>query len=414
MRASIIIYTILTLISPSLSLAKTTADEKQNIITPGTCPWDTTLRSPACPSADFLREQDLTPPFSVSLSQSKQRVWKGPEHCVNGTCIFSNAVQNGGIALITGAAHAKTIQEYEIVADDGGGADPSSFVVEDVPGKGVGLRATRFIAKGEVLMVRSPTLMVRTDSLEGMDDSVRDLMYEVALARLPKSKREAFDAQMGSGVHGKINTNSFQMFVAAAGEQPARHFGSYPDIARMNHDCRPNMHYRIENMTITSLAARDIHPGEELNVSYINVFLTSKERKERIRQWGFECACSLCQAPRNETAASDRRLRRIGQLKDDLNNFKEIKVTADTGAEYVALHEQEGLHAHLGSAYTRAALNFALFGDETRAREYARRAVEELEMEKGPGCADAKAMRGLAENPKAHWTFGKRRTVEKS
>lgn len=88
-----------------------------------------------------------------------------------------------------------------------------------------------------------------------------------------------------------------------------------------------------------------------------------------------------------------------------------MKVTADTGAEYAALHEEEGLHAHLGSAYTRAALNFALFGDEDRSREYALKAAEELDIEKGPESADAQAMRGLAEDPKAHWTWGKRRKV---
>lgn len=64
-----------------------------------------------------------------------------------------------------------------------------------------------------------------------------------------------------------------------------------------------SVHYRIENMTVVTVAARDIHPGEELSVSYVDVFLKSKERKERIREWGFECACALCQAPRNETAA---------------------------------------------------------------------------------------------------------------
>jgi hypothetical protein len=88
-------------------------------------------------------------------------------------------------------------------------------------------------------------------------------------------------------------------------------------------------------------------------------------------------------------------------------------VSAETGAEFTALHEEEGLYAHLGSAYTRAALNAALFGDEKRAREWALRAAEELVIEKGPESADAQAMRNLAANPQAHWTWGKRRQAEK-
>jgi hypothetical protein len=64
-----------------------------------------------------------------------------------------------------------------------------------------------------------------------------------------------------------------------------------------------SVHYRISNITITALAARDIFPGEELSVSYVDIFLPSKERKERIRKWGFECMCALCQGPKNETVA---------------------------------------------------------------------------------------------------------------
>ncbi|KAJ2974848.1 hypothetical protein NUW58_g8527 [Xylaria curta] len=301
--------------------------------------------------------------------------------------------------------------DYAVDAD--GGADPSPFYVAEIEGKGIGLRANRSIAKGEVLMVRTPTLVAQAELVNELEPRVRDMMYAVAMARLPKGRRNAFLAQMGRDVRDKIDVNCFQLFIHGAGEKGASHVTCYPDIARFNHDCRPNVHYRITNTTITTIAVRDIQRGEELTVSYIDVFLPSRERKRTIRSWGFECACALCQGPRNETVASDKRLRRIKQLQDDLNDFKEVKVSAETGAEYTALHEEEGLYGHLGSVYTRAALNSALFGDEKGSREYARRAAEELSLEKGPECADAKAMRGLAEDPRAHWTWGKRRKAEK-
>ncbi|KAI0479620.1 hypothetical protein F4859DRAFT_529787 [Xylaria cf. heliscus] len=372
-----------------------------------TCPWTPTiqkLRPPACASPDFIRRLVLPPSSSLTG-------WSGPEYCANGTCVFSNAVRNGGIALITSPQHARIIQEYAVDAD--GGADPPPFYAEEIQGKGIGLRANRSIAKGEVLMVRTPTLVTQVEALADLEVGVRDMMYDVAMARLPKNRRDAFLAQMGRDVHDRIDTNAFQFFVHGAGEKGTSHLGCYPDIAKINHDCRPNVHYRITNATITTIASRDIQRGEELTVSYVDVFLPSRERKQRIQSWGFECACTLCQGPKNETIASDKRLHRIKQLKADLNNFKEMKVTAETGVEYTALHEEEGLHAHLGSAYTRAALNFALFGDEKRSREYALRATEELSLEKGPESGDAQAMRGLAEDPRAHWTWGKRRKVEK-
>ncbi|KAI0858134.1 hypothetical protein F4860DRAFT_487296 [Xylaria cubensis] len=402
MRVSVS-YVLLYLLS--ISSAKTEAKAPPEHLLPETCPWDPTiqkLRPPACASPDFIRRLVLPPSSSG---------WSGPEHCVNGTCVFSNVAQNGGVALITSLHHAQIIQDYSVDAD--GGAYPPPFYVDEIPGKGIGLRANRSIGKGEELMVRTPTLVTQVDAIAELEVAVRDMMYDIAIAQLPKSRRDAFLGQMGRDIHDRIDTNSFQFFVHGAGEKGAGHLGCYPDIARFNHDCRPNVHYRITNATLTTIASRDIQRGEELTISYVDVFLLSKERKQRISSWGFECACALCQGPKNETMASDKRLRRIKQLKADLNNFKEMKVTAETGVEYTALHEEEGLYAHLGSAYTRAALNFALFGDEKRSREYALRAAEELSLEKGPESGDAQAMRGLAENPRAHWTWGKRRKVEK-
>ena len=73
------------------------------------------------------------------------------------------------------------------------------------------------------------------------------------------------------------------------------------------------------------------------------------------------------------------------------------------------LYKQEKLHVYLGQAYVRAALNFALFGEEEKAVEYANAAIEAIEIQVGPNSGDAKAMKLLAWNPRKHWTWGKRR-----
>ena len=111
----------------------------------------------------------------------------------------------------------------------------------------------------------------------------------------------------------------------------------------------------------------------------------------------------------DEAAASDARLRKIEELETALENFNETIVTAETGAQLVELYKQERLDIYMGQVYTRAALNFALFGEEEKAREYALAAVAAVEREFGPNAGDARAMRILAENPKKHWTWGKRR-----
>lgn len=136
---------------------------------------------------------------------------------------------------------------------------------------------------------------------------------------------------------------------------------------------------------------------------------TREKRQERLSRWGFNCTCAQCSLREKEAAASDARLAAIEQLEADLNNFNETRVTAESGAELVRLYHQERLYIYFGQALTRAALNFALFGEVERAREYARAAVDAIIREVGPHSRDAESMRLLADNPREHWTWGKRR-----
>lgn len=158
---------------------------------------------------------------------------------------------------------------------------------------------------------------------------------------------------------------------------------------------------------------RDITAGEELSITYVGQMQTRSERQARLRRiWGFECTCAQCRLNATEAAASDARLAAIRRLEDDLAVFNETElrgVTAESGPALVRLYEEERLHIYLAQALTRAALNFALFGQTERAREYAREAAEAMDREVGPHSVDARSMRLLAEDPKAHWTWGKRR-----
>ncbi|KAI1136506.1 SET domain-containing protein [Hypoxylon sp. FL0543] len=376
------------------------------------CPWSPLQRitGGTCADSNLVRGSRLG---GLSDAQkgahergSPQLAWKGPEHCVNETCVFSNEFIGDGIVLLTTKRNAKIASNFPIVSSPPTTTLP--FHVAEVPGKGLGIVADRKIRKGETILVRSPTMMVQTAPHVGMEPGTRDILYDIAVGKLPKKGQELFMGQMGKDIHDKIETNCFQLYIDGANESGS-HLGCYPEISRFNHDCRPNVHYRISNMTHTTVAARDIAPGEELSISYIELMLIREERRSRLRSWGFECACSHCSMSDEDVAASDARLRRIEELETALENFNETIVTAETGAELVELYEKERLDIYLGQVYTRAALNFALFGEEEKARRYALAAVEAVERESGPDAGDAKAMRVLAENPKRHWTWGKRR-----
>ncbi|RYP70443.1 hypothetical protein DL771_005484 [Monosporascus sp. 5C6A] len=291
------------------------------------------------------------------------------------------AVVGGGIVLVTSQRNADIVSSFPTVLD-ADAASPPPFYAADIPGKGVGLIANRTIRRGELIMMRPSTMMVQIAAHHGLDPENRDRLYKRALSRLPKRAQDSFMSQIGRDIGEKIDMNAFQV-----------------------------IHYRITNTTHTTIAARDISSGDELSISYIGLSLPWQERRSRLSsKWGFNCTCSHCSMNADEAAASDARLSTIAQLVADLENFKEGLVTAETGAELVKLYEQERLDIYMGQALTLAALNFALFGEVERAQEYARAAVQAVEMDP----IDLGAMKILAENPRAHWTWGKRRKSKRS
>ncbi|RYP10565.1 hypothetical protein DL765_008069 [Monosporascus sp. GIB2] len=323
---------------------------------------------------------------------------------------FSEAsVFGGGIVLITSQRNANIVSSLP-TALDAHEASPPPFYAADIPGKGVGLIANRTIRRGEFIMVRSPTMMVQVAAHLGLDPENRDMLYKEALSRLPKRAQDSFMSQMGRNIGEKIDMNAFQLYVDGRNESSS-HLSCYPEVSRFNHDCRPNVHYRITNTTHMTIAARDISPGEELSISYTGPMLPWHERRLLLNNtWGFNCACSHCSMSADEAAASDARLSTIAQLTADLENFSEGSVTAETGAVLVELYRRERLDIHMGRALTLAALNFALLGEVERAQEYARAAMRAADM----APTDLDSMKILAENPRAHWTWGKRRKGKRS
>ncbi|KAI2603566.1 SET domain-containing protein [Hypoxylon fragiforme] len=354
-----------------------------------------------CPSTPFPRaeEQICASPELLSATRAKgveaAAYWEGPQHCVGETCVFANPHIGDGIVLVTSERNARAVRGFPVAsASPAAPTAPPPFHATHVPGKGIGVVADRHIQKGETLLVRTPTLLVQTAPHVELDPGARDALYEVAVDKLPRPGYELFMGQMGEGVYGKVETNCFQLVVKTH---------------------NPNsVHYRIANTTHTTVAARAIAPGEELSISYIALLLPRAERRSRLRRWGFSCTCAQCllshsPSPLSTASDSDSRVAEILALEAALEVFNETVVTADTGARLVELYQLERLDVYLGQAYTRAALNYALFGEEEKARVYAGMAVEALEREDGGEGADARAMRGLVEDPRGHWTWGRRR-----
>jgi hypothetical protein len=78
-------------------------------------------------------------------------------------------------------------------------------------------------------------------------------------------------------------------------------FGDHPGFlfygTRMNHSCKPNVHYEKDGNHMVFRTTCPIRKGDEMLDSYINWRKPREERQaELLRRYGFSCGCSKCEA----------------------------------------------------------------------------------------------------------------------
>lgn len=262
-------------------------------------------------------------------------------------------------------------------------------------------------------MAWQPTYMIQRQLTEDLSPEEQQHILDAALLKLPAARRRAVSRQLGQFGGHRVSdillTNSFQMDVGGEGEA-GHHLGNFPDVSRFNHDCRPNVAFRIDSqLAHHTHAVRDIPAGEELTLTYMNPFETHAVRQQHIlRSWGFKCTCPHCSMSEAEIQESDANLYEIEELEAELGDFMSAKVSVGMVERLLELYEKERLDAKVHGAYVLAALNFNLFGDATRAKKYATLAVEAGILEFGPDADDVKAMQDLARDPERHFTWKKR------
>ena len=68
----------------------------------------------------------------------------------------------------------------------------------------------------------------------------------------------------------------------------------------INHSCVPNAHaFKREednDGAAVILALRDIEPGEEITICYVDADASLEERTRALNDYGFSCGCEKCEA----------------------------------------------------------------------------------------------------------------------
>lgn len=148
-----------------------------------------------------------------------------------------------------------------------------------------------------------------------------------------------------------FRTNAYTL-PSSSSSAGADRVGMFPLVARINHSCAPNaanVWDLLGGGNRVIWASRDIEAGEEVLVSYAPLLRDTAARRERLRQYGFECECEVCGRggggdTNEETEEEEGRSKSAGEKRK-----KEDAVRRRLGRD---LAELEGAAQHTGEGVT--------------------------------------------------------------
>ncbi|KAF1953673.1 SET domain-containing protein [Byssothecium circinans] len=284
------------------------------------------------------------------------------------------------------------------------------FVEHEFPGKGRGLVANKTLNRGDQIFASTPLVITNPVSYELIEKERLRLAHR-GVDTLPDESKAKFwkllDHFKGDPVDDRINTNAFDIEIDGISQ-----YAVLPEIAMLNHDCRPNAAYFWDEDTLSHYvhATQTIYPGEEITITYIDNERKRSKRMENLkRNWGFDCSCSSCAAHSAMTGESDDRIGQIADLLRELDDWTpSSKATPEMVETLISLYEQERLYASMGLAYKHAAEVYSSFGEKYPAIKYARLAAELSLLDKGFKNHDVREMRNMAKDPELTWSWKKR------
>ncbi|OCH89393.1 SET domain-containing protein [Obba rivulosa] len=279
--------------------------------------------------------------------------------------------------------------------------------IKSAPGAGLGIFATRDIKFTELVCAERPLLlapgayMARAVPDAGSMPERQQLAWQeyenlinCAVQRMLPKNRETFMSLLNSHSKlgtppfvGRMRTNGFNAgkdLKVIAPAMPDGDMGRYTAVgsimSRLNHSCSPNGHVDFDpgSLSLQLTAMRDIAVGEQITISYCDVFLSQAERQKGLKRFDFICTCRACKDYKH----SDKRRRQISAskavLEQSIFDWIEDPTLPDDYLEkkylrLLDLMDQEGLQASGTYATCKEMLAkvYAALGDPERSVQYA-------------------------------------------
>lgn len=293
-----------------------------------------------------------------------------------------------------------------------GPVGPDAFDVVELKGRGKGVIANRDIKQGELLIREKPLFVVPTRP--GEDPATLIQSKVSALSATDQASFYALSYAKPNVTESHIPFEIFQTNAISAGSGGT---GLFPRTARMNHGCSKAFsavyNWREGEGVMVVHAIRDIPKGKEILTTYTDTKRPRAARQAYLREiYHFDCACEVCSLPPKESAASDRRL----ALMIDLKNMFSMWGNGDIkGREAIkqarkiwALMETEDYLSERGQLAVDAAHVAAAHKDAEAARQWATLAHKWFSIELGEDSKQSKAALRIVTDPKTHSAWGTR------
>ncbi|SPO04395.1 uncharacterized protein DNG_07080 [Cephalotrichum gorgonifer] len=240
--------------------------------------------------------------------------------------------------------------------DAGGEGEAPPYELREIPGKGIGLVATRKILRGEVILSDPATVISMLGPPQGISAAHKGILARKAFSQLGEETRrdisELTGAEGGFGVEGIFSDNMFT--IVLAGRQ--RHRGLFTRVAT-----------KLLSPLLTASTDAPINVPTEIRKSLL------------LRQWGFNCTCRLCSHPEasGPSDGNKQRIQDILELIKDTRN-RDYETLEGFACEMLGLAEREGMTMQLGDFYGALARTYREAGFLEHALTYADMAVEKF------------------------------------
>ncbi|KAI4537005.1 hypothetical protein MG293_013208, partial [Ovis ammon polii] len=121
----------------------------------------------------------------------------------------------------------------------------------------------------------------------------------------------------------KVICNSFTICNAEMQEVGV---GLYPSMSLLNHSCDPNCSIVFNGPHLLLRAVRDVEAGEELTICYLDMLMTSEERRKQLRdQYCFDCDCFRCQTQDKDADMLTGDEQVWKEVQESLKKIEELK-----------------------------------------------------------------------------------------